>query len=157
MPATEDMRMHKAFDVWCEHRNEEHPEWRRGNPTDPMRPFFDGWQARFDAATVAFSTEGDVGLIQDQLNLLERQYDRAWGEYFKAHKKIAMYQRLLESQREMIRNRGGDPIEAPAWRRISEQRKELRSLHRENLRLKGAIADLESAAVGFPKEVKDND
>lgn len=95
--------------------------------------FAAGWRARYDEAERNIRSQGsddDFKVIQAQMELLEREYSRAWDEVMKYLDTNMKYKRIIERLRTQIEEMGGNPDEAPLYRRISNQRKELKALLR---------------------------
>jgi hypothetical protein len=119
-------RMEIAFAAYLD----AHPEETRA---DSYMKFKAGWVARVNAARTSlgsYSVDGSDAVMYETMRLLEehiRHLDRLVFSNWRVGNERA---REIEKLRLMIRESGGDPDDAPLWRRISEQRKEIRRLSR---------------------------
>lgn len=93
-----------------------------------------GWSARVTAARQSigsYSTSASDAVMYEAMRLLEEHVKHlnrlAFSEYRVSNERTREIDRL----RHMIRESGADPDDAPLWRRISEQRKQIRRLQKE--------------------------
>lgn len=126
--ATDDYtRMEIAFAAYLD----THPDDTRA---DAYMRFKAGWTGRVNAARASlnsYSVDGADAVMYEAMRLLEehiRHLDRTVFSTWRVNNERA---REIDKLRLMIREMGGEPDDAPLWRRISEQRKEIRRLTRE--------------------------
>lgn len=138
MTDPEDRRWRNYWGLWVSHLKEEHPDWGN-NPQDnprvgPLSTFLAGWQARRDASFDMLTEDGrnerEMKIIQDEFNFLKREYSRAWAEYFETTRRSNNFERLYRRAQVMLSTAKLDESDAPLWKRISEQRRSLRALHK---------------------------
>lgn len=105
-----------------------HPDETRA---DSYMKFKAGWMARANAARTSlgsYTVDADDAVMFETMRLLEehiKHLDRLMFSDWRVGNERA---RKIEALNAMIRGSGGDPDEAPLWRRISEQRREIRRL-----------------------------
>jgi uncharacterized protein YhaN len=142
MPITEDKRIHGRIERWFNQRAEE------GQPVESrsiaLRAFIAGWQARLDAALEDFKAWGtDDTVVQDHLKNAQAEFDRVYADWWKMRGLLQQKQNVIdawhlataEARQDRYAVRDGKTeqrlTDLPLWKRISMQRKELRSLHHE--------------------------
>ena len=120
-----------------------HPDAER---KDAWAPFSAAWHARVRVARQRIGRYSELPHEAMVLHIIEkledhvRHLDKLVFGGWRAHRALT---RDVESLRHMLREKNLDPRDAPAWRRISEQRKEIRRLIKENDRLRGYLARTE--------------
>lgn len=145
----EDRRAHNAWGLWVTLTKELHPDF---TPSDwTISAFIAGWQARLTSSVDLMTEDArgsddflDAKVIEDEFRFLRREYDRAWTEYFKAVKQGRYYRKLWESARLMLSEAKLNPADAPIWKRVSNQRKELKALNKTLTFRDGTITMLQA-------------
>ena len=134
---------HAAFEQALSEYLDAHPGVSRG---DAWGAFSAAWHARVRVAREAIGRSSELpheAMVAHLIHKLEdhiRHLDKIALNVWRGNRSRA---RDVESLRHMLREKNLDPRDAPAWRRISEQRKEIRRLVKENDRLRGYLARTE--------------
>lgn len=139
-----DMALNDSYALWCKRLFAEHPERRTATDGEShFGAFCAGWHYRYETAAsrVGLRDDTDLAVIHGHLNWLESEHRRAWDQVMKSHYQAAGYRRILASQREQIVALKGDPIEAPAYKRIANQRREIKRLTQELHALRGSLSE----------------
>lgn len=122
-----------------------HPDIER---SEAHGPFSAAWHARVRVARQlhgSYSDDPHEALTFYVIRKLEEHIRHLDGLIFSEWRASRVIKREAESLRHMLREKALDPADAPAWRRISEQRKEIRRLTRDNDILRGKLAREEGA------------
>lgn len=158
--ADNDMRASNAWGTYARHLKDEGRELVGNEASISLSAFGAGWRARLDAALgsvgIRDGRDGkETDIIRDQMDMLRREHARAFDVLFRDYEHNRRQQRQIEAMREQIRVLGGDPIDAPAHRRISEQRREIKRLTKLATMLYGEIAQQSPGPVSGIADQKD--
>lgn len=134
---------HQAFERAIAEYLDAHPGVKR---PDVWGPFSAAWHARVRVARESVGRYSEtpheamvsylVQKLEDHIQHLDKLTLNVW-------RGARARTRDIDSLRHMLKEKKLDPRDAPAWRRISEQRKEIRRLTKENDRLRGQIVRIE--------------
>lgn len=100
-----------------------------------------GWMARIHAARASigsYSVDGADAVMYETMRLLEKHINHLDRLVYSNYRVGNERARRIEDLQRMIRESGKDPVDAPLWRRVSEQRREIKRLAREIAALKAA-------------------
>ncbi|MEV4777476.1 hypothetical protein [Microbacterium sp. LWH12-1.2] len=124
-----------------------HPEVERATA---HAPFSAAWHARVRVARQGLSSYSDEpteAMMFYVIKRLEGHISHLDKLLFSEWRTDRGRKREIASLHHMIREAGKDPDDAPLWRRISEQRKEIKRLNRDNDILRGQLARMEEPNV----------
>lgn len=135
LPDAYDARKDKSLDEYLD----DHPEFERAAI---YAHYVAGWKARTRAAVTSVYSDEDASLVREIIDGYEAHARRIAGLRFSDWEKTRELERRVIAQGEMLRSRGLDPLDAPLWRRIAMQRREIKRLTGEADRLSGELARL---------------
>lgn len=136
---SDDKRTHSAWEAWTVRQREEDPAVEYSDLAPAYRPFMDGWHARTEAA-MRVLPDADMAIVQDQIDMLRKGNKRIFDMLVQRNSNDRMHSRMVDALRRQVAMLRGDPIDAPAYRRIIMQRQEIKRITNENADLRIQLA-----------------
>lgn len=129
-----DERREAHFQSWLQ----EHPDRERAQD---FAAFNAGWAARTLAASRG-TLAGDFEVLRDWVELYRKDAHRIFEQTIRTYSASLADKRLIEGLRAQILALKANPDDAPAYKRIANQRRELRESRAEIDRLRNELLEL---------------
>lgn len=144
-----NVSLNDSWRAFLDGRQQERPEL--SDPAEGLSVFgayCRGWNDRYQTDLLFLNglSEDVWATVKAKIKDLSDENERLWSQHWNDFNARQVVQKNSSALREQIRSLKADESDAPLFVRISAQRKELKRLQAEVLRLRGEIAEMKEAA-----------
>lgn len=122
-----DNRLNTAWEAWRQEQMALEPDKPTIEYTPSFKPFVAGWHARINAALKSWNAS-DEQMIRDEFERFEQGHHAMFEHIVTRVSDEKKLRRDVEALRGAMRTMGGDPDDSPLYRRITNQRNEIKRL-----------------------------